>query len=138
MNLINNPNWSSVAKTNFILGESILVKNEESLVDYSYKTINGELVGFGYDFIDEEIPENEIFQYLLNDQTEKRESSLLTRMFKFSYIEYSPIVFLVSKNKIYYMPYGVNQINPFAWTATDNISTFIDFLLTFKNRLEEK
>ena len=37
-----------------------------------------------------------------------------------------------------HMPYGVNQVNPFAWNGTDNISTFIDFLLSFKNRLEEK
>lgn len=138
MNLINNQNWVSIAKTNFILGESILVKNEECLVDYSFKTIDGELVGIGYDFSDEGISENEIFHFLMKDKSENGDSSLMTRMFKFSYIEYSPIVFLVSKNKIYYMPSGVNQINPFAWEGTDNISTFIEFLIAFKNRLELK
>jgi hypothetical protein len=138
MNLINNHNWVSIAKTNFILGESILVKNEECLVDYSYKTIDGELVGFGYDFSDEGINENEIFHFLEKDKSENGESSIMTRMFKFSCFEYSPIVFLVSKNKIYYMSHGVNQINPFAWKGTNNISMFIDFLLPFKTRLEEK
>jgi hypothetical protein len=138
MNLINNPNWATVAKSYFTLGESILVKNEECLVDYSYKTIDGELVAFGYDFSDVGINENEIFHFLKKDKSENGESSLMTRMFKFSYFQYSPIVFLVSKNKVYYMPSGVNQLNQSDWINIDNISTFIDFLLLFKNRLEEK
>jgi hypothetical protein len=138
MNLINNPNWADYAKSQFIIGESILVINEECKVDYSCKTIHGELVGFGYDLIDGDFDFDHISSFLHKDELVNGELSFKSRMRKFYHIEYSPIVFLVSKNKIYYLPNGIRQINPYNWFWADDISVFIDSLLPLKNRLEKK
>lgn len=139
MNLKNNTNWATAIKEQFTTSDSFVINNEKCNVDYSFKTTNNVLIGYGFDLHNEEIDETQIFSFLQKDKLTNGDSSLMTKIFKFDeYLMYhnTLIVFLVSKEKIFYLPNGIRQTNQFYWKSTNNINEFIEFLNQLKKRVD--
>jgi hypothetical protein len=125
MNLLSNPKWSKTAKKLFSINDQILIKDELCTADYMYKNPEGNVILFGFDFPDDTISEKQIFSALLKEKETKHDDSLIHKMFKFFDYGNSPLVFMVTKQRLFYMPAGIRQIQPFVWESTEDLSTLI-------------
>ena len=134
MNLLNKPSWKQSAADFFTQGEEFVIKNKKCKVDYSYK-LDDILIGFGYDLHVDDLKEDELFSYLFKDSSE---GSLGKRMMEFYEYGNSPKVFLVSKDKIYYMPDGIRQTRVDVWNETENINELFRLLEHDKDEILQR
>jgi hypothetical protein len=126
MKLTNNPKWKEFAENNFSFNTDISKGNEIHKVDYAHKNNEGKLICYGFDFPNDNVTKEEIYYLLVNEKKNNGELTLISRMYNLANYGYSLFVFLVTKNKIFYMPYGINQVNPDCWEFTDDIRILLE------------
>ena len=135
MNLLTHPQWSDFAKNYFEFNFETSISGEICKADYAIKNENNELIVFGYD-INFEPKKEEIFS-ILQKERRTRDNSTLDIMFKF--FQGNPkFVFVVSKERIYFMPSGLGQTNPYYWEATEDFLTLLNTINRIFPELKSK
>ena len=130
MNLKKNKKWNDEAGKLFRFNTELNNGKENCKVDYAFLNDDGVLLCYGFDLPDDSLNEKDIFDFLLKDNGVNGELSLITKMFKFYDYGDNPLVFLTTSNKIYFMPNGIRQINPFHWESIENPKLLIEKLRT--------
>jgi len=130
MNLKKNEKWNNEARKLFQFNTELNNGNENCKVEYALLNDEGVLQCYGFDLPDDSLNEKDIFSFLLKDREINGELSLMTKMFKFYDYPDNPLVFLTTINKIYFMPNGIRQTNPFYWESVENPKFLIEKLRT--------
>ena len=120
MNLIRNNKWHDEAVKLFQFNFELNNGKENCKVDYALLNDEGVMLCYGFDLPDENLNEKNIFEFLLKDKSINGDLSLMTKMFDFYDYGDNPLVFLATTNKIFFMPNGIRQINPFHWESVEN------------------
>jgi len=130
MNFKNNNKWHDEAGKLFGFNVELNNGKENCKVDYALLNDKGVLVCYGFDLPDDSLNEKNIFNFLLKDKSINGELSLMAKMFKFYDYIGNPLVFLTTINKIYFMPNGIRQTNPFHWETVESPKLLIEKLDT--------
>lgn len=138
MKLIKNPKWENIAKNSFEFSKEVNLKTEAIIVDYAINDKNDQLIIYGFDLPDDSIKVLDIVSYLCAEKQEKPDSSIMHKLFAFYDYGDNPVPFLVTKNKLFYLPNGIRQINFNYWKETDRIDELIKIKTEINNRSEKK
>lgn len=120
MNLKKNNKWHDEAVKMFQFNFELNNGKKNCKVDYALLNDEGLMLCYGFDLHDENLNEKDIFEFLLKDESINGDSSLMIKMFDFYDYGDNPLVFLATTNKIFFMPSGIRQINPFHWESFEN------------------
>jgi hypothetical protein len=116
------------------LNKEINFKKETITIDYVAYDKNGKIIIYGFDLPDDNITKENIVGFLNTEKLNNNDSSIMHRLFSFYENSDNPIPFLVTNNKLYYLPNGIWQMNFDYWEETENIDTF----LKIKNEINLK
>ena len=127
MNLKKNSKWHDDSIKMFQFNIEVNNGKENCKVDYALVNDDGVLLCYGFDLPDDSLNEENIFDFLMKERDINEDLSLMTKIFNFyDYsVEYNgkrlsnPMVFLATLYKIYYMPNGIRQMNPFYWESVE-------------------
>jgi hypothetical protein len=125
MKLIKNPKCKNAAAKLFELNKEINLEKETIKVEYVANDKNGQLIIYGFDLPDDNITEENIVEFLFDEKSLKGDSSIMHKLFAFYDYGDNPVPFLVTKNKLYYLPSGIRQINFLYWKETENIEELV-------------
>ncbi len=128
MNLRKNNKWHDQVGELFQFNVELKCGNEKCNLSYALFNEEGVLLCYGFDLPDDSLKEEDIFEFLLKDKQINGELSLMTQMFKLYDFGENPLVFLCAIDKIYFMPNGIKQTNPYYWQTLESPKQLLEII----------